>query len=814
MASTAEDQARLLVSIEATQAKFSKQLAKIAKDAGATATGIETGFTKANNRAASSFQRSGAAAVKSLGASRAAATNLSFQLNDIAQGLMAGTSPFTLMVQQGSQVTQALQQSGGGIKTLGAALRQVVNPASLATFAIIGLGGAAVQYFVSMIKGGQDAEMSLKDQIALIEKVAQKWGDALPEVKAYADAVRDASDAMDMKQATKLTVAAFFKDARGDVSKLEDALTDLGFQLSNTLQKREQFAEIQAAFKAVKKRIDEGGDSTQQIIALQKVLNQTYLQTPIPALKKFSDVIAGLAANWKKAAENADAARISANKYSEPEIFDPRDPRYKGIPLPKTAPVPTLLGPNDVGSNPAIRGFTETLGDAAGAIDAFVNRVDKAEGRGDNPNSSASGVGQFIESTWLDLFRKYYPEQAANMSRDAILGLRNNADISYSLIKKYATENARVLQAAGVHVDEAALQLSHFLGAGDAAKVLSAAPGTPLAGLISSKSIAANPTILGGGRTVDDAISYAQRRASGSGSSETSKKSPDDLFQGSMADIQRRIDLINAEAAAQSGLNPLVNDYGFAVEKAKIKQQLINDAVKAGVEITPELSAKIDMLAGNYAKASSSATQFKDSQQKIIEKQQELNDLGRGVLGGIIDDLRAGKSAGEIFGNVLNKIADKLAQIGLDALFPSSGGGGIFGGLLGGKKGGLFGGAIIPGILHDGGVAGRDGYGHGRAVSPSVFAGAKRYHRGGIAGIRSGEIPAILQRGEVVIPNGAKRAGAAGGGSINVTGTFEVKNGNLVPLVSNVSGVVAGQQIRSANRQLPDRLASQRARGI
>ncbi len=78
------------------------------------------------------------------------------------------------------------------------------------------------------------------------------------------------------------------------------------------------------------------------------------------------------------------------------------------------------------------------------------------------------------------------------------------------------------------------------------------------------------------------------------------------------------------------------------------------------------------------------------------------------------------------------------------------GGGGLF------KGGGLLGGAIIPGILHSGGVAGSDGYGHGRAVSPSAFSGAKRYHRGGIAGLQPGEIPAILQRGEVVLPRNAK----------------------------------------------------------
>ncbi|UCI23676.1 hypothetical protein [Mesorhizobium sp. B2-8-5] len=326
------------------------------------------------------------------------------------------------------------------------------------------------------------------------------------------------------------------------------------------------------------------------------------------------------------------------------------------------------------------------------------------------------------------------------MSRDAILALRDNADVSYDLIRKYAAENAKVLQDAGVHVDEAALQLAHFLGAGDAAKVLNAAPGTPLAGLISPASIKANPTILGGGRTVDDAIAYAQRRA---GASTSSAKTPSDIFQGSMEDIQRRIDLLNAEAQAQAGLNPLVNDYGFALDKAKIKQQLLNDAAKAGVEVTPELAAKIDELAGNYAKASSSADQFKASQQKILDQQRELNDFGRGVLGGIIDDLRAGKDAGEIFANVLNKIADKLEDMALNALFPSAGGG-LFSGLFGGGGGGLLGGLLIPGILHSGGVAGVDGYGHGRAVAASTFAGARRMHGGGVAG--------GLQPGEVTSP--------------------------------------------------------------
>jgi len=57
--------------------------------------------------------------------------------------------------------------------------------------------------------------------------------------------------------------------------------------------------------------------------------------------------------------------------------------------------------------------------------------------------------------------------------------------------------------------------------------------------------------------------------------------------------------------------------------------------------------------------------------------------------------------------------------------------------------------AIISSVFHDGGVAG--GGGRAMPVSPLVFAGATRYHSGGIAGLKADEVPAILQRGELVI---------------------------------------------------------------
>lgn len=240
---------------------------------------------------------------------------------------------------------------------------------------------------------------------------------------------------------------------------------------------------------------------------------------------------------------------------------------------------------------------------------------------------------------------------------------------------------------------------------------------------------------------------------SGSG---RAKRSPDDIFKGSVEEIQQRISLINAEMEAQRGLAVGVDDYGYAVEKATIKQQLLNDAKKAGLTITPELAASIDQLAENYARASSNAEQLAAQQQLTAQQSQEMGSLMRDAVGGFISDLKDGKSAAEALSNALSRVADRLLDIALDNLFTPQGGGGVFGGgggLFGGAgKGGLFGGALIPGILHKGGVAGQDGYGHGRSMSSSVFAGAQRYHQGGVAGLRPGEVPAILEKGEIVLP--------------------------------------------------------------
>ena len=86
----------------------------------------------------------------------------------------------------------------------------------------------------------------------------------------------------------------------------------------------------------------------------------------------------------------------------------------------------------------------------------------------------------------------------------------------------------------------------------------------------------------------------------------------------------------------------------------------------------------------------------------------------------------------------------------------------------GGPEGGtgLVGQALgsLAGVFHAGGVAG--GPAPMRLVDARLFSGAPRYHDGGLAGLSPGELPAILKRNEIVLPDqtALRPVGADAGG--------------------------------------------------
>jgi tape measure domain-containing protein len=160
-----------------------------------------------------------------------------------------------------------------------------------------------------------------------------------------------------------------------------------------------------------------------------------------------------------------------------------------------------------------------------------------------------------------------------------------------------------------------------------------------------------------------------------------------DDYQREIEQIKERTIALQNETKAQAGINPLVDDYGFAVEKARAESDLLTAAQKAGMAITPALKASIDQLATGYANASVAAAQLQDSQDLAREAADDFKNTAKDITGGFIDDLRNGTSAADALKNALSRVLDKVIDIGLNSVFDiggTKGGGGFFGGLLSG----------------------------------------------------------------------------------------------------------------------------------
>ncbi|WGG61866.1 tape measure protein [Brucella intermedia] len=165
------------------------------------------------------------------------------------------------------------------------------------------------------------------------------------------------------------------------------------------------------------------------------------------------------------------------------------------------------------------------------------------------------------------------------------------------------------------------------------------------------------------------------------------KKTPAERFDDSLQRVSDRTSALVAETEAMRQLNPLINDYGYAAEKARTEQELLNAAQKAGVAITPELKAQIKQTADQWAYATAEANKLAEAQDKIKQRAEEWQDAQKDALRGIVDDLIQGKSAAEAFAGALQKIANKLLDMAFDDLFTglfkgSGGGGGFLSGLI------------------------------------------------------------------------------------------------------------------------------------
>lgn len=127
---------------------------------------------------------------------------------------------------------------------------------------------------------------------------------------------------------------------------------------------------------------------------------------------------------------------------------------------------------------------------------ALADSIIGAESGGDpnatNPNSSASGPGQFIDSTFLDVARKMQPDLAGKSDAE-VLALKTDPQFARQATEYYAQQNQANLAKNGLPVTPGNTYLSHFAGPGGAVKILQADPNASVSDILGPKVVAANP---------------------------------------------------------------------------------------------------------------------------------------------------------------------------------------------------------------------------------------------------------------------------------------------------------------------------------
>lgn len=193
------DTRQYLAALTQADNKFASVTANMEREAVAAG----AAFTRVQQSASGAFGRVASqapAAARGINNLGGQVGNLGAQFQDIAVQLQSGTSPLTIALQQGTQISAALGQTGGGaagaVKALGGAFASLVSPVSLATIGIIALGGVAVQAFLNATHFGETAAQA-------IERYAKGIGDV---VKGYKEAEQVVSDFA--AEANKLTLAA------------------------------------------------------------------------------------------------------------------------------------------------------------------------------------------------------------------------------------------------------------------------------------------------------------------------------------------------------------------------------------------------------------------------------------------------------------------------------------------------------------------------------------------------------------------------------------------------------------------------------
>lgn len=211
--------------------------------------------------------------------------------------------------------------------------------------------------------------------------------------------------------------------------------------------------------------------------------------------------------------------------------------------------------------------------DTGNPIQDTVSRIIGYESGNDpnikNKKSTAEGLGQFIDSTWFHMVRKYRPDIANGKTNAQLKALKRDPALSREMTTRYVEENSALLKKHGFPVNVRNLYVMHFLGSGEGPKLLRADPNQPVSSFISAQSINANKTVLSG-KTAQQVLDWAARamkvgKGGGGGTSYVS------IPTGDPVAMEKAIHQLpkNQQASVRANINRQISAYKEAEEQRK-----------------------------------------------------------------------------------------------------------------------------------------------------------------------------------------------------------------------------------------------------
>lgn len=777
-------------------------------------------------------------------------TNLAFQINDVATMAAMGAEPLRILASQGGQFYQILASSQGGVSgglaDLASRLAALVTPARLVfggiaagaaaavisltqyleaqrevQLALVGTGSAAglTAQSIDLIATraanarqatvGEAREMALAfaatgqvgdeiaaKAIAMGRNVGKIFGESSTEAavrlaRALADPAKGLDD-LDKRLSA-------FDDATAEhirnLSAVNDRLSAQRLLLENVGRATQVASEMTSGWEYAWRRVYVEASKLWDLLG-RNVARELGLESMTQRVDTLKKEIAELSTNWWGYGETLNRVNI-ASKTAELQrlttalnlmnqgLAANRDSRVLGDSIRSVVPdLATLQGLNNELAK--LRSLAQQPG--------TFERVDA---------TTAANLGRALEirqaqiaafKTAMGLAQE---EHDLEMRRIAARTPAERAELVYletrnRLMRSGQFTGNEAEQAAAFSRTQMLAQASEDLRRSQEQQLLSASQRTSLAAL--------ELKLVGQNAEVQDRV-RAQAELRNQAEQEALR-----LYGNKDAYDKKHLAALQEEAAMQARINQeirsrtLMQDIQFErdqMSRTAMESEVYNRLRSAGMLTNGEIQG---------AAAEAAAAQI-----RLNYTIRESINMSKDFASGFVRDLMAGKTATEALANSLNRLAQKLMDLALDNAFSAllGGGGGTnaLGGLLGGalKPGGA---ASVP-TFHSGGVAGVNDNNPRRLVSTSAFAGAPRYHSGGIAGLRPGEVPAILQRGEVVLPVGGAMRGGGGVSvpvqiSIDARGAEQASVNQLIATVQDLKDSLPREIVRTV-RQAQDR---------